>query len=100
VIRDYDQASNQSSGDDSPIYLIAFKDPVIRAAIAYWVEGKTLHYITLQLPDNSKAFPHGYVYVGDFYSVDAGIKRQHFRRFRSQRKQPSARTQYELYTRF
>jgi hypothetical protein len=38
VIRDYDQASNQSSGDDSPIYLIAFKDPVIRAAIAYWVE--------------------------------------------------------------
>ena len=33
-------------------------------------------------------------------SVSAGIKRQHFRRFCSQRKQPSARMRYPLYTRF
>src|SRR5581483_8081769 len=27
-------------------YLIAFKDGVIRAAIAYWADGSTLHYVT------------------------------------------------------
>jgi hypothetical protein len=27
-------------------YLIAFKDGVIRAAVAYWPEGSTLHYVT------------------------------------------------------
>ena len=32
----------------SPIYLIATKDQAIRAAASYWVEGKTLHYVTLQ----------------------------------------------------
>ncbi len=46
--RDYDQSNDQSFGGTSPMYLIAFKDRVVRAAIAYWVEGKTLHYITLQ----------------------------------------------------
>ena len=45
--RDY-QPDNGNSADGSPLYLIALKDHVIRAAIAYWVEGKTLHYITLQ----------------------------------------------------
>lgn len=34
--------------DSSPIYLIAEKDGVIRAALAYWVEGATLRWITLQ----------------------------------------------------
>ena len=29
----------------SEIYLLAFKDGVIRAALAYWVEGGTLHYV-------------------------------------------------------
>ena len=29
-----------------PLYLIAFTDGVIRAAIAYWVDGSTLHYVT------------------------------------------------------
>jgi hypothetical protein len=56
VIREYDQAGNerQISGDasatanSSPIYLIAFQDHTIRAAAAYWVDGKTLHYVTLQ----------------------------------------------------
>ena len=32
----------------SPIYLIAFKDQNIRAAAAYWVNGQTLHYVTLE----------------------------------------------------
>src|SRR5438876_484402 len=27
-------------------YLIAFKDGVIRAAVAYWADGSTLHYVT------------------------------------------------------
>jgi hypothetical protein len=31
----------------SPIYLIATRDGVIRAAVAYWVEKQTLHYVTL-----------------------------------------------------
>jgi hypothetical protein len=30
------------------IYLIAFKDHVVRAAVAYSVEGAMLHYVTLQ----------------------------------------------------
>jgi hypothetical protein len=32
----------------SPIFLIAFKDRVIRAAASYWVNGAVLHYVTLQ----------------------------------------------------
>jgi hypothetical protein len=31
----------------SPVFLIALKDHSIRAAAAYWVEGSTLHFITL-----------------------------------------------------
>jgi hypothetical protein len=34
--------------DASPIYLIAFKDHVIRAASSYRVQGMTLHYVTLE----------------------------------------------------
>ena len=29
-----------------PIYLIAFRDHRIQAAVAYWVDGDTLHYVT------------------------------------------------------
>ena len=44
----YGQEIKSSSGTgDSPIYLLAFADHAIRAAEAYWVDGKTLHYITL-----------------------------------------------------
>ena len=32
----------------SPIYLIAFKDHVIRAASSYHVEGGNLYYVTLE----------------------------------------------------
>jgi hypothetical protein len=39
-------AGNNSNG--SPLYLIAFRDQSIRAAIAYWVDGRTLHYVTQQ----------------------------------------------------
>ena len=44
----YGQEIKSSSGaGDSPIFLLAFTDHVIRAATAYWVEGQTLHYLTL-----------------------------------------------------
>ena len=32
----------------SPVYLIAFTDHTIRATAAYWVEGATLHYVSLE----------------------------------------------------
>ena len=32
-----------------PVYLLAFKDGVIRAAVAYWVSGESLHYVTREL---------------------------------------------------
>jgi len=38
--------------DETPTYLIAFKDHTIYAALAYWVEGDTLHYITNQNTHN------------------------------------------------
>jgi len=40
------EARNLSSS--SPMYLMAFQDHTIRAAIAYWVDGPTLHYVDLQ----------------------------------------------------
>jgi hypothetical protein len=61
VIREYDEygqeivpngaggvANGASSAAGSNIYLIAFNDHVIRAAIAYWVDGATLHYVSTQ----------------------------------------------------
>jgi hypothetical protein len=44
---EYGQEARPSSGGGAPIYLMAFKDHAIRAAAAYWVDGKTLHYVTL-----------------------------------------------------
>jgi len=41
-------APASSSGSGSPVYLIAFQDHSIQAAVAYWLDGKTLHYVTLQ----------------------------------------------------
>src|ERR1017187_4756554 len=52
--REYDQYGQQTnrptSSTDSaaPVYLIAFRDHSIRAAAAYWAEGGTLHYVTLE----------------------------------------------------
>jgi hypothetical protein len=55
VMRTYDQygqatgaAPAASASNSSPIYLIASKDQTIHAAAAYWVDGRTLHYVTLQ----------------------------------------------------
>jgi hypothetical protein len=54
VIREYDQFGQEirpggggSPANTSPIYLIAFNDHTIRAAASYYVEGRTLHYVTL-----------------------------------------------------
>src|SRR5262249_55056470 len=37
---------------ETPTYLIAFKDHTIYAALAYWVEDGTLHYVTNQNTHN------------------------------------------------
>ena len=56
VIEEYDQygqeikpsTTGSSTTGGAPIYLLAFTDHSIRAAAAYWVDGKTLHYVTLE----------------------------------------------------
>jgi hypothetical protein len=52
VTREYDQFGQEirppAVGAGSPIYLIAFNDRVIRAAVSYFVDGRTLHYVTLE----------------------------------------------------
>lgn len=40
------QAETQTDTSEPSHYLIAFKDHTIYAAVAYWVEGDTLHYFT------------------------------------------------------
>jgi len=52
-LRQYDEYGQElrqpsASGNGSPVYLIAFRDQSIRAAVAYWVDGRTLHYVTQQ----------------------------------------------------
>ena len=54
VTHEYDQYGQEirSSGGgetaSSPIYLLAFQNHTIEAAGSYWVDSKTLHYVTLQ----------------------------------------------------
>lgn len=54
ITREYDQYGQEvrpggaSAASGSPVYLIAFNDRSIRAATAYWVDGRTLHYVTLE----------------------------------------------------
>jgi hypothetical protein len=58
VVREYDEygqpvgppapAAAGSTPASSPVYLIAFTDHTIRATAAYWVEGATLHFVTLE----------------------------------------------------
>jgi hypothetical protein len=38
--------ASAQAGATAPTYLIAFKDHTIYSAVAYWVEGDTLHYFT------------------------------------------------------
>ncbi len=55
-LRQYDEygqevrqpSSGNANASGSPLYLIAFRDHSIRAAAAYWVDGRTLHYVTTQ----------------------------------------------------
>jgi hypothetical protein len=54
-IRVYEPSSRVSSAPpaaENPTYLIAFNDHTIYAALAYWVEGETLHYVTNQNTHN------------------------------------------------
>jgi len=44
-----------AGANGSPIYLIAFRDQSIRAAAAYWVDGRTLHYVTQQHEERQAA---------------------------------------------
>ena len=32
---------------ETPLYLVAFRDGVIRAVLAYWVDGANLHYVSM-----------------------------------------------------
>ena len=53
VTHEYDEYGQethnpQPPANASPIYLVALKDQTINAAAAYWVQGRTLHYVTLQ----------------------------------------------------
>lgn len=47
VIREYTGPSTQAQEYQPPLFLIAFSDGVIRAVLAYWVDGTTLHYVSL-----------------------------------------------------
>jgi hypothetical protein len=64
VVRDYSNvplpepgfqpdAPQAATGDQPVMFLIAMKDHTILPAIAYWVEGDTLNYITVQGTKNS-----------------------------------------------
>jgi hypothetical protein len=53
ALHEYDEYGQElrprAASTDSPaLYLIAFQNQEIRAAIAYWVDGSTLHYINPQ----------------------------------------------------
>jgi len=41
------QARSGAQSTEPPLYLIAFNDGSIKAVVAYWVDGKTLHYVTM-----------------------------------------------------
>jgi hypothetical protein len=45
-------AETAPPAEENPTYLIAFKDHTIYAALAYWVEDGTLHYVTNQNTHN------------------------------------------------
>ena len=46
VVRQYLPAPQQQKYE-TPLFLIAFKDGAIRAVLAYWVDGATLHYVSM-----------------------------------------------------
>jgi hypothetical protein len=40
------RAPQENPAEDTPYYLLAFKDSSVYSAFAYWVDGDTLHYVT------------------------------------------------------
>jgi hypothetical protein len=47
TVREYPENGAQSRSTGEPVvYLIAFQDGTIQAALAYWVDGNTLHYVS------------------------------------------------------
>jgi len=44
----YADAAANNSSDQATIYLIAFKDHSIVQALGYWMEGATLHYVSVE----------------------------------------------------
>jgi len=53
ALHEYDEYGQElrpraASSDSPALYLIAFQNQEIRAAIAYWVDGSTLHYVNPQ----------------------------------------------------
>ncbi len=40
-------APSEPRKEEASLYLIAFKDHTIRAVLAYWADGATLHYVTM-----------------------------------------------------
>jgi fido (protein-threonine AMPylation protein) len=45
-LRSAEEVEAAAAQASQPYYLIAFKDHSVYSAIAYWVEGETLHYFT------------------------------------------------------
>ena len=39
--------NTQAKKYEDPLYLLAMKDGTIRAVVAYWVDGATVHYVTM-----------------------------------------------------
>lgn len=49
VVREYTgPPTPQAQSNEPPLYLLAFQDGVIRAVLAYWVDGATLHYVSME----------------------------------------------------
>jgi hypothetical protein len=46
VVRQYSSAA-QEQKYETPLFLLAFKDGSIKAVLAYWVDGTTLHYVSM-----------------------------------------------------
>jgi len=48
VVREAPPATAPQAGKyEEQLYLVAFRDGTIRPVVAYWVEGMTLHYVTM-----------------------------------------------------
>jgi hypothetical protein len=45
---DPQQQAARNAGDQPTLYLIAFKDHSIVSALGYWVEGSSLHYVSVE----------------------------------------------------